>query len=65
MLINRYVPLRRLSNKRSENGQRVPWITKGILTSRKTKNILYKKFMKNLHEKMSQFIKNTEINSTK
>ena len=30
-LLNKNVPLMRPSKKKSENGQRVPWITKGIL----------------------------------
>ena len=34
-LSNENVPLVRPSNKRSKNGQRVPWITKRILKSRK------------------------------
>ena len=50
-----YTKLYRLFDKniplikpRSKNpGTKVPWITKGILKSRRTKNVLYKKFMKN------------------
>ena len=52
-------------NKLHKNGQRVPWITKGIPKSRKTKNMLHKKFMKTPNERMNQFIKLTEINSIK
>ena len=40
----------RPSKKKSENGQRVPWISKGILNSRKTKNVLYKNFYRNRNE---------------
>ena len=36
-LSNENVPLVRPSNKRSKNGQRVPWITKGILNQGKLK----------------------------
>jgi len=41
------MPLVKIKNKRKNNSQKIPWITKGILKSRKTKNKLYKKFIKN------------------
>ena len=38
-------------NKRNTSNQKIPWVTKGILKSRKTKNKLYKKFIKNPNER--------------
>ena len=43
-------------NKLHKNGQSVPWITKGILKSRKTKNI-HKKFMKTPNERNESIYK--------
>jgi len=46
-LYDKNMPLVKTKNKRKKNNsQKIPWITKGILKSRKTKNKLYKKFIK-------------------
>ena len=37
--------------------KRIPWVTKGILKSRKTKNKLYKKFIKNRNERNESIYK--------
>ena len=46
-LYDKNMPLVKIKNKRKNNSQKIPWITKGILKSRKTENKLYKKFIKN------------------
>ena len=51
----------RPSKKKSENGQRVPWITKEILNSRKTKNVLYKRFSKNQNENKESIYKTLSL----
>ena len=43
---NKSIPFLKPRNKQNINGQKIPWITKGILKSRKTKNKLYKKYKK-------------------
>ena len=46
-LYEKNIPLIKTKNKRNIDNQKIPWVTKGILKSRKTKNKLYKKFLKN------------------
>ena len=50
-MFNQNMPLLKPRRKINEDGMKVPWITKGIPKSRKTKNMLYKKFMKNPNER--------------
>ena len=45
-IINRHAPRRPMSRKENRLSDK-PWITRGILTSIKTKNKLYKKYFKN------------------
>ena len=50
-MFNKNMPLLKPSRKINKDGNKVPWITKGILKSGKTKNMLYKKFIKNPNER--------------
>ena len=45
-LFGKNIPLVKPKSKLYDHGQKVPWITKGIRKSRRTKNVLYKKFIK-------------------
>ena len=55
-LYDKNIPLK--STKRNTNSRDVPWVTKGILIkSRKTKNKLYKKFIKNPNERNESIYK--------
>ena len=54
-LYDKNIPLK--STKRNTNSRDVPWVTKGILKSRKTKNKLYKKFIKNPNERNESIYK--------
>ena len=51
------IPLKKSKNKNNATNQKIPWVTKGILKSRKTKNKLYKKFIKNPNEKNESIYK--------
>ena len=50
-LFHKNIPLVKARKRVYDYGQKIPWITKGILKSRKTKNKLYKKFIKNPSKK--------------
>ena len=50
-VFNKNMPLLKPRRKINKDGNKVPWITKGTLKSRKTKNMLYKKFIKNPNER--------------
>lgn len=49
-LYEKNIPLMKNKNKNNAINRKIPWVTKGILKSRKTKNKLYKKFIKNPNE---------------
>jgi len=51
------IPLLKTKNKRNTDNKKIPWVTKGILKSRKTKNMLYKKFIKNPNERNESIYK--------
>ena len=51
------IPLKKSKNKNNAANPKIPWVTKGILKSRKTKNKLYKKFIKNPNEKNESIYK--------
>ena len=50
-------PLLKTKNKGNIDSQKIPWVTKGILKSRKTKTKLYKKFIKNPNERNESIYK--------
>ena len=52
-LFDKNIPLVKPRSNLHDRGQKALWITKGILKSRKTKNILYKKFKKPIKENES------------
>ena len=54
-LFDKNIPLIKPRSKNPE--KKVPWITKGILKSRRTKNMLYKKFIKNPTERNKSIYK--------
>ena len=53
-VLDRYAPMRPMSRKEKRLIDK-PWITKGILTSDKTKNRLYKKYFKNKNDNTDNF----------
>ena len=56
-LYEKNIPLIKTKNKGNIDNQKIPWVTKGILKSRKTKNKLYKKFIKNPNERNESIYK--------
>ena len=50
-LYDKNIPLTKTKNKGNSNSKKIPWVTKGILKSRRNKNKLYKKFIKNPNER--------------
>ena len=49
-LYDKNMPPVKIKNKRNNNSQKIPWITKGILKSRKTKNKLYSDFRRTMKQ---------------
>ena len=56
-LYEKNIPLIKTKNKGNIDNQKIPWVTKGILKSRKTKNKLYEKFIKNPNERNESIYK--------
>ena len=56
-LYEKNIPLIKTKNKRNIDNQKIPWVTKGILKSRKTKNKLYKKSLKTPNERNESIYK--------
>ncbi len=62
-LYDKNIPLK--STKRNTNSRDVPWVTKGILNSRKTKINYIKNLSKIQMKEINQSIRHTETNSIK
>ena len=45
-LLDTYAPIQKLTKAESKLKPRRPWLTRGIMTSIKKKNVIYKKFIK-------------------
>ena len=56
-LYEKNIPLIKTKNKGNIDNQKIPWVTNGILKSRKTKNKLHKKFIKNPNERNESIYK--------
>ena len=56
-LCEKNIPLLKTKKKRYTDNKKIPWVTKGILKSRKSKNMLYKKFIKNPNERNESIYK--------
>ena len=50
-IYDRNIPLKESKHNTKFHNQKTPWITKGILKARKTKNKLYQKFIKNPNQR--------------